>query len=118
MTDFKRDTGYAWVVCGASFWYQVMRGGLVYTAGVLFIMFQDALDASDSALALITSLHYSISFLVGMHEYLFYILMSFQTPVRVVRFVEPKIVLKEKIPGYVVTLGLCKYPFQDLLLDF
>ena len=61
-----QDGGYAWVVCGASCLILVIQGGLVYSMGVLYIMFQDALDAADTTLSLITSLNICIIYIVSM----------------------------------------------------
>ena len=64
MGSSVEDGCYAWAVCAATFLVLVIQGGLVYSMGVFYIMFQQGLDAGDSALSLVTSLNYSILYLV------------------------------------------------------
>ena len=65
MAVIIKDSGYAWVVCAASFMVLVVIGGLTYSMGVLFILFKNGLDAGDSALSLVPSLNVGIVYLVG-----------------------------------------------------
>ena len=68
MSTSVKDHGYAWVVCVASCLAQVVQGGLLYSMGVLYIMFKNGLDAGDGALSLVTSLNYSILYIVGKYK--------------------------------------------------
>ena len=67
MVESSVDRGYAWVVCAASFMVLLNVGGFVYTTGIFYIMFQNGLEAGDTALALITSLNISFHYLVCKH---------------------------------------------------
>ena len=62
MASRVQDGSYAWVVCGASFLWNFMQGGYHYAIGILYIMLQENLDASDSEIALVTSLSLGIFF--------------------------------------------------------
>ena len=55
-----QDSGYAWVVCGASFLFQAVNGGFQYCAGIFYIMFKENLEGDESAIALVTSLNLGI----------------------------------------------------------
>ena len=52
-----QDSGYAWVVCGASFWFQVINAGLTTCAGLLYIMFKENVEGNDTTISLVTSLN-------------------------------------------------------------
>ena len=65
-----QDSGYAWVVCAASFCFQVINGGFTYCAGLLYIMFKENVEGSDSAIALVTSLNVGIYLLFCKFIYL------------------------------------------------
>ena len=52
-----QDSGYAWVICAASFLFQAVNGGFHYSAGIFYIMFKENIEGGDSAIAFITSLN-------------------------------------------------------------
>ena len=64
MQSSVQDSGYAWVVAAASFLVLVIQGGMIYSMGVFYIMFQRGLDADHGAVSLVTSLNYSILYIV------------------------------------------------------
>ena len=53
-------SGYAWVVCAASCFFQAVNGGIQYCAGIFYIMFKENVEGDESAIALVPSLNLGI----------------------------------------------------------
>ena len=79
MAPSDQDGRYAWLVCAASFLVQIVYGGLLNSMGVLYIMFQNGLDAGDSALSLVTSINLGVSCLVCKYSKAYFIFKVINT---------------------------------------
>ena len=63
----EQDGCYAWLVCFASFLHHTIQGGIIFSVGIFYIIFRDALDSSDSAVALIPAIHFCLLNGIGNH---------------------------------------------------
>ena len=54
------DGPFSWLLCAASFLNVVMIGGFILTSGMFYLMFKQSLDATDSEVSLITSIHIGV----------------------------------------------------------
>ena len=68
MAASVQDGAYAWLLCVACFFNITLIGGIVQTAGIFYIMFQESLDAMDYEVSLITSINIGVLHFVCKYD--------------------------------------------------
>ena len=55
-----RDGAFAWLLCTMSFLNYVIVGGFVFAPGMFYLMFKENMKATNSEIALITSINLGV----------------------------------------------------------
>ena len=60
----EQSRTFPWILCAATFTFNILNCGMTSSAGLLYIMFKENVEGGDSAIALVNSLNlamYSLS---------------------------------------------------------